>query len=210
MLLPRIFLDELFELALLNHVSFLPPLHSGILKISKLKKGLDWVVPRLRIVLNLTTHGGVTAHYLICPIPGTLLVVGLTHHSMTDHYPVSRKVLKIGVIAVHLESLNQMPHLSNAKVLDSLLPNLRLVWLIKKRFGPLAANLSPPTMHWTKSYPVNLARFEQRVTWVPPKSLQSMTVIGEVLLGHKKSQCAVMYHVGLRIRTTLWRSLSDS
>ena len=67
-------------------------------------------------MLNLITHGGVTVRCLIYPILETLPVVGLIHHPMTDHYPVSRKVLKIGALAVHLELLNhQMPHLSNTK-----------------------------------------------------------------------------------------------
>ena len=65
-------------------------------------------------MLNLIIHGGVTVHFQICLIPETLPVVGLTHHHpMIDHYPVSRKVPKIGALAVHLENLK--PHLSNAK-----------------------------------------------------------------------------------------------
>lgn len=44
-----------------------------------------------------------------------------------------------------------------------------------------------------------MVRFEQRVTWVLPKSLQLMKVIGEVLPGHKKSHHAATYHVGLII-----------
>ena len=118
----RIFLDGLFELVSLNHVRqlFASPLHRIILKVAKLKKKVDLVVSHhLRIMLNLITHGGVTVHFLICPIPETLPVVGLTHHPMTDRYPVSRKVLKIGALAVHLELPNQKPHLSNAKALVS-------------------------------------------------------------------------------------------
>jgi hypothetical protein len=120
-LLGRIFLDELFGLVLLNHVRqlFASSLHRIILKIAKLKKEMDLVVSHLRIMPNLITHGGVTVHFLICPMPETLLVVGLTHHPMTDYYPVSRKVLKIGALAVHLELPSQKPHLSNAKALVS-------------------------------------------------------------------------------------------
>ena len=77
------------------------------------------VVCHPRIMLNLITRGGVTVLFLICPIPETLPVVGLTHHPMIDHYPVSRKVLKIGVLAVLLELPNQKPHLLNAKALVS-------------------------------------------------------------------------------------------
>jgi hypothetical protein len=83
----------------------------------KLKREVDSVASYLRIMLNLIAHGGVTVHFLTCPMPETFPVVGLTHHPMIDHYPVSRKVLKIGALAVHLE--NQKPHLSNAKVLVS-------------------------------------------------------------------------------------------
>jgi hypothetical protein len=108
---------------------------------SKLKKGVDLVVSRLRIVPNSITHGGVTVRCLIYPIPEMLPVVGLTHLPTTDRYPASRKVLKIGALAVLLEFPNQMPLLSNAKVL--VLPILKSVRLIKRRFGPLAANLSP-------------------------------------------------------------------
>jgi hypothetical protein len=117
----RIFLVELFVLVLLNHVSqlFASPLHSIILKVAKLKKEVDLVDSHLRIMLNLIIHGGVTVHFLIFPIPETLPVVGLTHHPMTDHYPVSRKVLRIGALAVHLELPIQKPHFSNAKALVS-------------------------------------------------------------------------------------------
>ena len=118
-------------------------LHRIILKVTKLKKEVDLVVSHLRIMLNLITHGGVTVHFLICPIPETFPVVGLTHPPMTDHYPVSRKVLKIGALPVHFELPNQKPHLLNVKALVSRLPILKPVWLIKKMFGPLAANLSP-------------------------------------------------------------------
>lgn len=136
----RIFLDELFGLVLLNHVRQLFPsfLHSCILKMPKLKKEVDLVVPHLKIVPNLITHGGATVHCPICP------VVVLMHHPMTDHYPVSRKVLKTGALNVSLEVPNQISHLSNVKVLVLLL-KLRSVRPIKKRFGPLVANSSPPT-----------------------------------------------------------------
>ena len=167
------------------------------------------MVSHLRIMLNLITHGGVTVHFLICPIPETLPVVGLTHHPMTDHYPVSRKVLKIGALAV-LELPNQKRHLSNAKAQVSWLLKLKPGWLIKKKFGPLAADLSPLPTDRTRSYRVNLPLIEQRATWDPPKSPQSMKVIGEVLLGHKKSQHGATYHVGLITHFTLWRSLSSS
>ena len=204
-LLGRTFLDELFELVLLNHVRqfFASPLHRIILKVAKLKKEVDLVVSHLRIMLNLTTHGGVTVHFLICPIPETLHVVGLTQHPMTDPYPVSRKVLTIGALPVHFELPNQKPHLSNVKALVSRLPILKPVRLIKKMFGPLAANLSLlPTVR-TRSYQVNSPLIEQRVIWVLPESLQSMKVIGEVLLGPKKSLHAATYHVGLIIHITL-------
>ena len=168
------------------------------------------MVSHLRIMLNLIAHGGVTVHFLICPIPEMLHVVGLIHHPMIDHYPISQKVLKIGALAGPLEVPIQRPHPSNAKALVSRLPKLNPVRLIKKKFGPLAANLNPLPMDRTRSYQVNLPLIEQRVTWVLSKSLQSMKVIGEVLLGRKKYLLAAMYHVGLIKHITLWHSLSGS
>ena len=118
-LLGRIFLDEPFVLVLLNHVrQFFSPtsLRSSVLKIVKLKKGLHMVFSHPRIMRNLIAHGGVMVRCLICPILERLPVVGLMHHPMTDHYLVSRKVLKIGALAVHE---NLMPHLSSTRALVS-------------------------------------------------------------------------------------------
>ena len=155
------------------------------------------MVSHPRIMLNLIAHGGETVHFPICPILETFPVVGLTHHPMIDHYPVSRKVLKIGALTVHIGLPIQKPHLLNAKDLVSWLPKFKPVRLIKKKSGLLAANLSPLPTDRMRSYQINLPPIEQRVTWVLPKSLQSMKVIGEVLLGHKKSLLAVTYHVSL-------------
>ena len=187
---------------LLNHVRqlFASPLHSLVLKVAKLKKEVDLLVSHLRIMLNLITHGGVTVHFLI---QETLPVVGLTHYPTTDNYQVSRKVLTTGALTVDLP--NQKLHLSNAKALVSRQPKLKPVWLIRKKFGSLAANLSPFPTDRTRSYQLNLLLIEQRVTWVLPKikSPQSMKVIGEVLLGPKKFLHAATYHVGLIIHITL-------
>ena len=170
---------------------------------------MDLVVSYLRIVLNLITHGDVTAHCRICPIPETetLPAVGLTRHPMTDCCPLTRKVLRIGALVVRFELTNRMHHLSNAKVLIYCLLKHNPVRPIKKRFGPWVANLSPLP---PRSYQVNSACLEQKVTWVLQRSLQLMKVIGEVLLGHKRFQHATTYHVCLVMHIILLCSLSDS
>lgn len=117
---------------------------------------------------NSTTLGAVMAPFLTDLTLGTALVVALMDHPPTVIFLASPRVLVIGAPAVLHASLKKRLS-SSAKGPGFCHPTLRLVLLIRRKFGRLEGNSSLQLPAQMKPRGASLGVYEEKVIWVLQK-----------------------------------------